>query len=884
MQGSDRIGQDTRSGQGGPDRVSYYEPKIKGTGRASRDRSIERYNRRLEQRAFDRQYLAGPTEKMLRAPSRYLGRALKEKDEEAQNASRALGHARAAGILLGDGIDRMRMDEVLWDTASAVRYIQAGGISTKDGPTGAGDISRDVEGYSIIDPERVTRGDLKMSRYQIGHPDAGPEDLLKIRQETNARYPDGGRIRYRELGRHNGLRRQVDRLVDISEIRAFLELGRRLEKEDPGLFTLAQRQILHREGSILAARSPGDHAADMALIRQILKSAPSSGTFSRLDPEGRMTERDIARLLKGRIHGLRIEGPGEHLVRGGLKALLWEQRCYRAMMERSRRIYRRGSLKGWALQELKDGMMEDEGFADMAGPMDHAVSLAAVSTRTAVHTVRAAGRAAGKTAAASVRAAGEVAALGLHAAGDDVAAHAARSISGGIIRAGQDAGQKVRGAAGLPGRAAREMARLSAGAVGAGAGRMGRRIHAVGERMASTAVGRAVTGSRAYQSARMAVYRIMGGTGRMGRMTGRMAHRAASAPFRLFSRAAEAAGQWVVRPAMLAIGLVFFLQLAVAAISGGLGGSSAVTVAVLDTPEHFDNPGYTHPEEMGFQQRYEQSQAEFQAQIDGIIDGYAQTLDKKGRKIRYGVNSVDSPDGDVDHVNGVTLHFDTEKSDNLEDILSCMAVVMQQQQADHHKEALELVDCFYKSSHTYDHRESPLYDCTHGCGTTTYHCNESQNGYPSTDMRFAPYLHEELYVPDRDHTCEVDREEGMAFADYAGCTVTGTCYHNDGDEEDNFGRRKPSRDMCSNPEAYHDCGHSCSRADCTHDCSGTTLGCAGYWYCGGHDHFGCPDGHEARVCFGHVDLVMDVHIKSMEELFQLGGIEDSDDGAGAGEP
>lgn len=879
MQREDRTVQDTRSGQGGPDRVSYYAPKIEGKGRASRDRSIEGYNHRLEQRAFDRQYLVGPTGKILRAPSRYLQRALKEKDEEAQDASRALGHAKAAGILLGEQADRMRMDEVLRDTASADRYVQAGSIFTEDSLTGAGSISRDVEGYSIIDPEEVTRGDLKMFRYRVDHPDAGFEELLKLRQETNARCPDGGRIRYRELGRRNGLRRQVDRLVDISEIRAFLELGRRLEKEDPGLFTPAQRQILHREGSILAAQSPGDHAAHMTLIRQILKSAPSSGTFSRLDPEGRMTEKDIARLLKGRIRGLRIEGPGENLVRGGLKALLWEQRCYRVMMEQRRRIHRRGSLKGWAMEELGSGMMEDEGFADMAGPMDHATSLAAVSTRAAVHTARMAGRAAGRTAGESVRAAGEAAALGFHAVGDDVAAQAARSLSESIIRAGQATEQKVREATGLPGRAAREMVRLSAGA-----GRLGWRIHDAGERLASTAVGRAVMRSRAYQSARMAVYQIMGGARRMGRITGRMAHRGLSAPFRLFSRAAEAAEQWVVRPAMLAVGLVFFLQLSIAAIFGGLGGSSSVTVAVLDTPEHFDNPGYTCPEEMGFQQRYEQSQAEFQAQIDGIVDGYAQTLDKRGRRIRYGVNSVGDPEGDGEHTNGVTLHFDTEKRDNLEDILSCMAVVMQQQQADHHKEALELVDSFYKSSHTYDHRESPLYDCAHGCETTTYHCNEAQDGYPSTDMRFAPYLHEELYVPDRDHTCEVDREdEGMAFVDYAGCTVTGTCYHNAGDEDDNFGRRRPARSVCSAPEAYWDCGHSCSRDDCTHDCSGSTLGCAGYWYCGGHDHLGCPDGHEAKVCFGHVDLVMDVHIKSMEELFQLGGVEDDDSGTGAGE-
>ena len=84
----------------------------------------------------------------------------------------------------------------------------------------------------------------------------------------------------------------------------------------------------------------------------------------------------------------------------------------------------------------------------------------------------------------------------------------------------------------------------------------------------------------------------------------------------------------IVKPALIFIGVIVFFQLAIAAIFGGLGGNSAVGVAVIDTPEHFNNPNYTRPEEMGFQQRYEQAQTKFQSQIDGIIGGYAKTLNK----------------------------------------------------------------------------------------------------------------------------------------------------------------------------------------------------------------------------------------------------------------
>ena len=55
-------------------------------------------------------------------------------------------------------------------------------------------------------------------------------------------------------------------------------------------------------------------------------------------------------------------------------------------------------------------------------------------------------------------------------------------------------------------------------------------------------------------------------------------------------------------------------------------------------------------------------------------------------------------------------------------------------------------------------------------------------------------------------------------------------------------------------------------------------GLMGYvFYCKGHDHYECP-GHKANICYGHVDLNMNVRIATMDELFNLGGVDVVEDG------
>ena len=878
----------------------YYQPKTDSSDSVLMHR-IEKYNQHLKYQDYGRKYLLPPAEKVLKTPPRQiLQAAISEKDEEAIKVTRVYGKAKAVGILLANQADKARIRNLYQDFASMERYLCAGKIFVKDSFTEAGSIFQEIEGFSIIDPEKVTYGDLKMYQYYLKHQEATLEELLSVRKETNARYADGGKINYQKLGRRNSLRKKVDHLVSISEIRAFMEFSRTFSVENPEHFTSAQKNILHRGGGVLAGNNPVEFAANIEVIQHLLKSSSIAGRFSQLDPKSLMNGRDIRRLLHGQIPGLYLEKATEklgelnhlnpvaesvrrnkdkdvkilldakpyHLYRGGLKAILWNQEAYQKLMKKQQALFGRENIREWAFREFKQELMEDESFAATSAYIDHAVPLAI----TGVKVAGGMGKVAGKAVVKSTAAIENGVISGLDSLGNEVAAEALRSLGEGIYGAGQAVNEKISYIRQFPGKVVQSAERKAVSAVVSGARQLRKPVDVLETALKSTKAGMFIGKSHSYQKMKVAGKKVFHGV----KKTSHITRKAANTMFALPGRMVDSIKTWMVKPAVLFIGFVVFFQLAIAAIFGGLGGNSAVSVTVLDSPQHFNHPNFTSPEEMGFQQRYEQAQAKFQAQIDGIIGGYAKTLNKKGQQIHYGINGANNPEGsqNEDYVSGVTMQFDSDNSNNLEDILSCIAVIMQQKQAEHHAEALELLDCFYQSSHTYDYTESPLYSCYSGCEVTPYFCNEVKEGYSSTEMKFAPFLYEELSIPDKDHECEVNRENPeMKFSDYAGCVVTGTCFHNTGDKEDNFGRGKPQKSKCSNPEAYWDCKHSCTKPNCTHDCSSSTLGCGGYWYCGGHDHFGCPDGHKVKSCFGHVNMEMNIQMKTMEELFELGGVE-----------
>ena len=902
----------------------YYQPKTDRSNSVLLHR-IEKYNQHLKYQDYGRKYLLSPAGKVLKTPPRQiLQTAISEKDEEAAEVTSIYDKTKAARILFASQADKAQIRKLYQDAFSMERYLHAGKIFVKDPFTEAGSIFQEIEGFSIIDPKKVTYGDLKMYQYHLKHQDASLEELLVVRKETNARYADGGKIDYQKLGRCNALKKKVDRLVSLSEINAFLEFSRNFDHENPEQFTPAQKNILHQEGGFLEGHNPIEFAANETLIRQILKSSAIAGEFSHLDPESLMNGRDIRRLLNGQIPGLRLKkaadkpekgaagnpeknvaekfGKGAigklesasglnpmskhicknkgkdvqifldaktyHLLQGGLKSILWNQETYQKLMKKQQVLFGRESIKEWVFREFKQEMTADEEFASMSGYLDHAVPLAV----TGIKAAEGMGKLAGKAAAKSAAAIGNGVVFCLDSTGNGVAAEAVRSLGKGIYGTGKAVNEKITYIRQLPKQVIQDAERKAVSAVVSGARQLGRPVNALETALKSTKAWTVIHKSRVYQRMNVTRKKALYGF----KKTRHITRKTRDTVFAFPGRMMDSIKTGILKPALIFIGVIVFFQLAIAAIFGGLGGNSAVGVAVIDTPEHFNNPNYTSLEEMGFQQRYEQAQTKFQSQIDGIIGGYAKTLNKKGQQIPYGVNGANNLEGsqNEDYISGVTMQFDLDNSNNLEDILSCIAVVMQQKQAEHHAEALELLDCFYQSSHTYDYTESPLYSCDSGCEVTAYFCNEAEEEYPSTELKFVPYLYEELIIPDKDHECEVDRKDSeMKFSDYAGCVVTGTCFHNTGDEEDNFGRSKPQKSKCSNPEAYWSCKHSCTRPNCTHDCSRSTLGCGGYWYCGGHDHFGCPDGHEVKSCFGHVNIEMNIQMKTMEELFELGGVE-----------
>lgn len=373
--------------------------------------------------------------------------------------------------------------------------------------------------------------------------------------------------------------------------------------------------------------------------------------------------------------------------------------------------------------------------------------------------------------------------------------------------------------------------------------------------------------------------------GKVGGKVGRVA----SAPFKAASKVTSFVQKKIITPALIAgVGLcgVFVLMILIGGMMTASDNSGSV---ILSEEEQFKD----------YQTKYDSCDEQFQAQVSSIINGNAQTSNLRGQAIPYGINvpgiTTNGLSVPAEYKNGVALNYYYDGtqivgiSSNIEDCLSSMAVIMQQNQSAHHAEALELLEAIYKSTHSYTTSESALYPCTAGCVDELYYCNQHKgqsNGdgtagaaYWSTDMRYKPWTYEELYKPQEWQSkynpgkeCAVCRFiDGTPYENYAGCTVIGTCYHGDGG---NMGRSKDPN--CANYQAIYDCpGHEHTDSDgdsYTEYCSGP-LGCDGYWECQGHDHWGCPDGHHTPVCYGHVDLTMSVNIASLNRIYDMGGVE-----------
>lgn len=356
-----------------------------------------------------------------------------------------------------------------------------------------------------------------------------------------------------------------------------------------------------------------------------------------------------------------------------------------------------------------------------------------------------------------------------------------------------------------------------------------------------------------------------------------------TAPIRFLSKSMNFVKKKVLLPLLMFFGAYLVLMYLMATMGGGGSVGASSTGVILSDEEQLQK----------FQSTYDSLDSNFSSQISNIVNGFAHTLNLKGEQIHYGINEKD------EYKNGIfqSYFYDGKEtkglSSNIGDCISSLVVIMQNNQSEHKEEALSLLTALYKSTHSYSTSETALYPGTKGCRDASYFCNEvnpqanldpAQSGkYWSTDLRFNPWLFGELYIPTKEQECEVCREKGdIPYSGYAGCTVTGTCYHGD---DGNMGR---SHGKCTNYRPVYSCpGHEYQDKTGkirTVYCAGQ-LGCQGYYECLGHNHYGCPghqtykDGSPLKVCFGHVDLNMSINIASQVRIFQIGGVEVKEDGS-----
>ena len=269
--------------------------------------------------------------------------------------------------------------------------------------------------------------------------------------------------------------------------------------------------------------------------------------------------------------------------------------------------------------------------------------------------------------------------------------------------------------------------------------------------------------------------------------------------------------------------IIFVIMIIFMIIALNTGSSSTVSTVILDTPEHFQQ----------YQLIYNNLETEYQGQLDSQIAAGPSILNSKGEVIEsYGNPDFAADESDGGNIrNGITVKYldkngnQTAASTNIEDLLSIMAVVMQQSMATdeyHYQAAQELIDAYYKSSHLYFVQESPLYPCEKGCIDITYYCNDPYSG----DLQYNLLPDIELIEPDYE------------------------------EDSDTYGCKK---------SPVWDCDHDCDDPDCEHDCSDSRggRGCAGYWelYCDGD--------HVVKGCYGHVDLEMDYIVLSMSDLMDI---------------
>lgn len=314
-------------------------------------------------------------------------------------------------------------------------------------------------------------------------------------------------------------------------------------------------------------------------------------------------------------------------------------------------------------------------------------------------------------------------------------------------------------------------------------------------------------------------------------------------------------------------------------------------------------PLYTEEELREYGDLYKDLEKDFEERIASHIQAYANRTNRRGDDIKYGVygqyNTEDLLNDDF--VDGVTIKYaKTEgRSDgesNFKDILSAVAILIDQRQSKSEEDNKELIKTLFNLSHTFTGTSTDLYPCTHGCFCDFYHCSDAEDDpiWDHCNIKYQPfsivphdeyedYEEEDFEIVDMIGRCEVDNAiAGTPCFEQRGCVQEGTCYHGLGgegakSEDGNMGRIEPVG-KCSGYELHYECpGHTHTTSDggtettyceSTDDDGNPLLGCAGYWKCKGHPHYHCPYGHFYVCCMGHTNLTVNIRIMYLNEIIE----------------
>lgn len=822
-------------------------------------------------------------------------------DEAAQGRKTMADYANVVPDIfggIGDSADIRALEKSI---AKRENYIQAGDAMERLSLTGK------------IDKENLTAGDYAAFRAKRKNPKLTDEDMIRIKKTKDASDSTVLSQPTKPSQKKNRKSETVLRSIRMNEAETFAET---LIAEHAGFFTDEEKIILKDENSLFRIKSIKDFRLRDQIVNKILRDPRLIGNELGNIDWSRMKARDLSDLLKGK-KGIIID---DERLRGLLEVKLENIQSMEKLKKLQRKKAARKGLTGTVVERAGfRQVLKDEDLSQISEftskeltATKYAGKVAVGTTKLGYVAARGTGKIIGKGTIKVARATGK----------NEVAEYVAKigEKSTGMENAIKRGTEGIKKAPGKVVKAvAKQPARLTA---------------YIGSRISSTAFYKNVVNS-AFGRGAKTVFRGANLAAKGVKAVGSKVVKVAVAPIRAVNTAAEVIKKKILFPVAIGVGILILVELVIAFFAGAggnTGGGGAYMTVILDEDEHFADFQKKYDEQDSIFQAQVNSIINSNAQtknLKGASIGYGvntPAVDNPNPDLIL----------KAQYQNGLHLgyYYDgqpaTGISSNIEDILSAMAVIMSQTQSDHHAEAMEFVGAAYKSTHSYTTSETPLYQCPDGCEITHYKCYDWINDYAGTDMMYHPWTYQEIVKPTSSQECVVCKQEGLPYEEYAGCTVTKRCYHGDRvegeelsakaddyasyfefdvDDSDDVSEyyteyvrpRIVDKYSAKYPDGYNKNGvrRWVTKADII-AASGLDPQCDNYKIitlnsyeeytnskghdrvhsepcgyvavCEGHDHYGCPNGHDIKTCFGHTDLYMNVYIASLNKIFEMGGV------------